>query len=89
MNVFPWSGPADGSGGVITVHGYGFNTNSEKAKCKIDGKEYDVISVSLQELVCNIPPSSNGPNFNGNVPLEITVNGVEWHEITGGFDYFA
>ena len=55
MNVFPRSGPADGTGGVITVHGYGLNTDGDKAKCKFDGKEYDVVKASSQELQCKIP----------------------------------
>ena len=35
-----------------------------------------------------MPKASQGPKFFGNVPLKISINGINEHSFVGGFQYY-
>eukprot|EP00824_Muranothrix_gubernata_P008912 TRINITY_DN2148_c0_g1_i1.p1 TRINITY_DN2148_c0_g1~~TRINITY_DN2148_c0_g1_i1.p1 ORF type:complete len:1639 (+),score=352.12 TRINITY_DN2148_c0_g1_i1:139-5055(+) len=89
-NIFgalPRSGPSDGSAGTLNVLGSGFR-NGSNIIVSFDGVHYKPFEVTWNEIKCKIPKSSHGEDFFGNVPLEVTINGLDYHKFEGGFQYY-
>ena len=87
FDAFPRSGPSDGSAGSLAFLGSGFR-NSSDIKCMIDKIAYKPFEVKWDRIMCRIPKSTYGDDFFGNVPLEVTVNGLDYHKMEGGFQYY-
>jgi len=85
--VHPRSGPACGSDKGILILGSGFTENS-KSLCIIDNVEYTPLEWHWNFVKCPLPPSKHGPNFFGNVNLEVTINGVDYKKFNRGFSYY-
>ena len=86
--VFPRSGPSDGHGGDILVMGQGFRPDDQPL-CKINETIYKAKSHTWKEIRCPMPPAGPGPDYFGNVPLEVSVNnGAEWIVYELGFQYY-
>jgi hypothetical protein len=88
--AYPRSGPSDGKGGDITVSGQGFRKEAGKVepKCRFNGTIYDPVSVTWSAITCPMPAAEAGASYYGNVDLAVTANGADWHEFTGGFQYY-
>ena len=85
--VLPRSGPTTGSSAGITVYGSGFIPN-DNATCIIENKDVKPTVLTWGKMVCPIPPTPSGENFFGRVPLEITVNGIDYSKFPQGFQYY-
>ena len=87
VSAHPRSGPSDGSAGMLTVEGSGFR-DSSLVYCSFDEVRYKPISVSWNTIICKIPRPKGGDDFFGAVPLEVSVNGWDYHKFEGGFQYY-
>lgn len=87
ISANPRSGPADGIGENIHIRGQGFKDDGN-IKCRLDNTEYKPNHIAWEEITCPLLPSKQGPAFFGNVPFEATINGDDWHQFTGGFQYY-
>ena len=87
ITAHPRSGPADGVGENIKIRGQGFKDDGN-IKCRLDNQEYQPSHISWDEIYCPVLPAKQGKDFFGNVPFEVTINGDDWHQFTGGFQYY-
>lgn len=85
--AFPRSAPNIGSNIGIAIYGSGFVPN-DNATCVIENKDVKATLVTWGKVVCPIPPATGGPTFVGNVPLEVTVNGIDYKKFPRGFQYY-
>lgn len=85
--AFPRSGPSNGKGGDIVVHGAGFHTDTNPA-CMLNGTQWDPVFVNSTQIRCPMPAAEAGPSFFGNVDFAVTANGISWNTIEGGFQYY-
>lgn len=88
ISAHPRSGPADGTGGNVVVKGFGLKSDTSKAKCRFGDKVYDAVKAKQDEIECAIPAYPGDPNKFENVEFGVSVNGEEWHDFTGGFQYY-
>lgn len=87
ITAHPRSGPADGVGENIKVIGQGFQDDGN-VKCRLDNIEYQPNHINWDEISCPVLAAKQGKDFFGNVPFEVSVNGEDWHQFTGGFQYY-
>ena len=87
ITAHPRSGPADGVGENIHIRGQGFKDDGN-IKCRLDNTEYAPNHISWDDISCPVLAAKQGKDFFGNVPFEVTVNGEDWHQFTGGFQYY-
>jgi hypothetical protein len=87
ITAHPRSGPADGVGENIHIRGQGFKDDGN-VLCRLDNQEYQPSNIEWDEIQCPVLPAKQGKDFFGNVPFELTVNGDDWHQFTGGFQYY-
>ena len=89
-NIFgahPRSGPADGTGGPMRIVGNGFRNTSE-IMISFDTVKYKPLDLNNEEITVKIPRSRHGDFYFGMVPLETTINGMDYHKFEGGFQYY-
>ena len=86
LDIYPRSSPSDGSGGYLTITGSGFKESSH-VKVKFDGVPYDPTEVKWDIIKVKIPKAKE-KDFFGTVQLEVSLNGIDYHEIEGGFHYY-
>lgn len=53
-NVYPRSGPSDGTGGDIIIEGHGFRNNSG-IQCRLNGTIYEPTAVYWNQFRCPVP----------------------------------
>ena len=87
ISASPRSGPSDGTAGILTIEGSGFK-NSDLIFCSFDQTRYKPLEVTWNAIKCKIPKAKNGDDFFGTVPLEVTINGIDWYRFDGGFHYY-
>lgn len=87
ITATPRSGPADGVGENIHIRGQGFKEDGN-VRCRLDNQEYQPNHISWDDISCPVLAAKGGKDFFGNVPFEVTVNGDDWHQFTGGFQYY-
>lgn len=87
ISAAPRSGPADGVGENIHIRGQGFKDDGN-VKCRLDNTEYQPNHISWDDISCPVLAAKQGKDFFGNVPFEVTINGEDWHQFTGGFQYY-
>ena len=68
------SGPTSGSELGISVFGSGFQDN-EKALCVLNNVEESPLKIEFDRIICPMPASENGE---GEVPFEVSANGVDF-----------
>lgn len=85
--VSPKSGPSDGSSKGIVIYGSGFIPN-DGAVCVIENKDVKPTSITWNKVICPLPKSSLGSTYYGNVPLEVSVNGIDFQKYPRGFQYY-
>jgi hypothetical protein len=89
--AFPRSGPSDGKGGDIVVHGEGFReglTEDSMPGCMLNKTKYDPIFVNSTQIRCAMQAAEDGESFFGNVDFAVTANGITWNNFEGGFQYY-
>ncbi len=85
--AFPRSGPSDGTGGDIIIEGQGFRKEAGPL-CELNHTVYPPTEVAWNYIKCPMPAAQGGPQFFGNVPLQVAPNGKDWNSFVGGFQYY-
>jgi hypothetical protein len=87
LSAFPRSGPSDGTAGLLTIEGSGFR-ESPLVQCSFDGTRFRPVEVTWTTIKCKIPRAKHGDDFFGSVPLEVSINGVDYFIFDGGFHFY-
>jgi len=84
QKAHPRSGPSNGKGGDIIIHGQGFREDTQPL-CQLNDTNYEPLSVSPTQIRCPMPAAEGGDEYFGNVGFAVTANGITWNPFDGGF----